>query len=58
MKKELIKFPIDLDAILTEADRQGWVYRGGLWLRDGFAERTTEQLYNYMKKYKNASKPK
>jgi hypothetical protein len=43
-------FPEDLDSVLVEAERQGWVFHNGIWVQSGWRNRTTAELYETIKK--------
>jgi len=48
--KDEITFPDDLDSILVEAERLGWVFHNGIWVNSGWSDKTTAELYNSIKK--------
>jgi hypothetical protein len=47
--KEAYSFPNDFDVILSEAERQGWVFHNGEWKCDGYRSRSSSSLYEYLK---------
>ena len=50
-----VSFPKDLDSILELAIENGWVFNEFVWKRDGYKNRSTEELYNFLKGEKATS---
>ncbi len=50
---KLPKLPINIDLFMVSAETQGWVFHLGIWIKEGYETRTTEQLYSYLKFDKN-----
>lgn len=42
----------DFDEVFAEAERQGWVFNGKVWRADGYRERTTPELIEYIRKFR------
>jgi hypothetical protein len=43
------KLPDDFDQILIEAERLGWVFKDGKWVQSGWRDKTSQQLYLFIK---------
>ncbi len=52
-RKKLQKLPENIDLFMVSAECQGWVFHLGMWIKEGYETRTTEQLYSYIKFDKN-----
>lgn len=43
-----LQLPDDFDSVIQKAIDYGWVFINGLWKKDGFHSRTSEQLYVFV----------
>jgi hypothetical protein len=41
--------PDDFDQVLSEAERVGWVFYQGKWVKDGWSDKTSKELYKLIK---------
>ncbi len=52
-REKLTELPENIDIFMISAEMQGWIFHLGMWIKEGYETRTTEQLYGYLKFDKN-----
>lgn len=48
IREKTKSLPDDIDIILMEAERLGWVFNKDRWMRDGWSDKSTQELYDIL----------